>query len=290
MHLIATLISLGRAMPQQTRETARMVVADMVRRLMDRLEEPMRAAVRGALDRSVRNRRPRVAEVDWPRTIAANLRHYQPELRTVVAERLIGFGRRNRRSQRHVILCIDQSGSMAASVVYASIFGAVMASLPAVSTSLVVFDTALVDLSESLSDPVDVLFGVQLGGGTDINRAVGYCQSLVREPAKTVLVLISDLIEGGVARELLQRTAQLIASGVTFISLLALSDDGRPSYDAQLAQAMSDLGAPAFACTPDLFPDLMAAALRQQDLAQWASGHDHIASRKRDEPLVGQGN
>lgn len=281
VHLIATLITLGRAMPQQTRETARQVVTEMVRRLQDRLEEPMRAAVRGALDRSVRNRRPRAAEIDWPRTIAANLRNYQPELRTVVPERLVGFGRRNRRSQRHVILCIDQSGSMATSVVYASIFGAVMASLPAVSTSLVVFDTAVVDLTDSLSDPVDVLFGVQLGGGTDINRAIGYCQSLVREPAKTVLVLISDLIEGGVAGELLQRTAQLIASGVTFISLLALSDDGRPSYDALLAQAMSDLGAPAFACTPDLFPDMMAAALRQQDLAQWASVHDLITSRKR---------
>lgn len=171
---------------------------------------------------------------------------------------------------------------MATSVVYATIFGAVMASLPAVSTSLVVFDTAVVDLTDKLSDPVDVLFGVQLGGGTDINRAIGYCQSLVREPAKTVLVLISDLIEGGVAGELLQRTAQLIASGVTFISLLALSDDGRPSYDALLAQAMSDLGAPAFACTPDLFPDMMAAALRQQDLAQWASVHDLITSRKRN--------
>jgi Mg-chelatase subunit ChlD len=177
-------------------------VQKVVDALMKKLEEPMRSAVTGALNRAERNRRPRHAEIDWNRTIRANLRHWQEAYRSIIPENLVGHGRKARRTQREVILCIDQSGSMAASVVYSSIFGAVMASLPAVKTHMVVFDTAVVDLTEQLSDPVDVLFGVQLGGGTDINRAVGYCQSLVREPRNTIMVLISDLYEGGVEKNL----------------------------------------------------------------------------------------
>jgi Mg-chelatase subunit ChlD len=165
---------------------------------------------------------------------------------------------------RHVILCIDQSGSMAASVVYSAIFGSVLASLPAISTSLVVFDTKVIDLTEQLDDPTDVLFSVRLGGGTDINGAVAYCQQLVRAPQDTVFILISDLFEGGVENEFLKRANALLASGVQFITLLALSDEGAPSFNAQLAAQLAALGAPAFACTPDRFPELMAAAIGRQ--------------------------
>ncbi len=282
VHLVATLISLGGAIPAGTRETARRVVRKVVDDLMRRLEEPMRSAVSGALDRAVRNRRPRHAEIDWHRSIRANLRHWQAEQRTIVPETLIGYGRKARRSQRDVILCIDQSGSMAASVVYSSIFGAVMASLPAVTTRMVVFDTAVVDLSDKLDDPVEVLFGVQLGGGTDIDRAVGYCQGLVREPANTIMVLISDLYEGGVERNLLQRAAELIQAGVQLIVLLALSDDGAPCFDRALAAKLAALGAPSFACTPDRFPQLMAAAIRREDVAQWAAREGIVATRAGD--------
>ncbi|MDA8019300.1 MAG: VWA domain-containing protein [Thermoanaerobaculia bacterium] len=281
VHLVADLIGLSRVIPEATKASARAVVRKVVDDLMKRLEEPMRSAVSGALDRSVRNRRPRLAEIDWGRTIRANLRHYQEEYRTIVPEQLIGHGRKSRRTQKHIILAIDQSGSMASSVVYSSIFGAVMASLPAVQTHLVVFDTEVIDLTEKLDDPVDVLFGTQLGGGTFINQAVGYCQSLVREPRDTILVLISDLYEGGVERELLRRTADLIESGVQFITLLALSDEGAPWYDQQLAAKMSALGAPAFACTPDLFPELMAAAIKRENIAQWAAERDVVTSRGR---------
>ena len=271
VHLVATLLSLGRVIPAKTKDTARKVVRQVVDELMRRLEEPMRSAVSGALDRSVRNRRPRMAEIDWPRTIRANLRHWQAAYRTIIPETLIGFGRKSRKTQREVILCIDQSGSMASSVVYSSIFGAVMASLPAVSTRLVVFDTAVVDMSEQLDDPVELLFGVQLGGGTDINRAVGYCQGLAREPRNTILVLISDLYEGGVEKQLLQRAAELVEAGVQFIALLALSDEGAPAYDRALAAKLAALGVPSFACTPGLFPGLMAAAIRRDDIALWAA-------------------
>ena len=271
VHLVADLISLGSVIPQNTKATARLVVRKVVDELMKKLEEPMRSAVSGALDRSQRNRRPRHAEIDWNRTIRANLRHWQPEYKTIVPETLIGYGRKVRRPQREVILCIDQSGSMANSVVYSSIFGAVMASLPAVATKLVVFDTAVVDLTEKLDDPVDVLFGVQLGGGTDINGAVGYCQSIISEPRNTILVLISDLYEGGVESGLLRRANELVESGVQFVTLLALSDEGAPSYDADLAAKLAALGVPSFACTPDAFPQLMAAAIRRDDVSAWAA-------------------
>ena len=272
VHLVANLISLAQVIPAGTKDTARQVVRAVVDALMKKLEEPMRSAISGALDRSRRNRRPRHAEIDWNRTIRANLKHWQPEYRTVVPEQLIGYGRKARKPQREVVLCIDQSGSMAQSVVYSSIFGAVMASLPAVATKLVVFDTAVVDLSDQLDDPVDLLFGVQLGGGTDINGAIGYCETIIREPRNTILVLISDLYEGGVEAGLLRRASQLVEAGVQFITLLALSDEGAPSYDRDLAAKLASLGVPSFACTPDAFPGMMAAAIRRDDVAAWAAG------------------
>lgn len=279
VHLVATLMSLRGIIPAKTRDTARTVVRKVVDALMKKLEEPMRSAVTGALNRAVRNRRPRHAEIDWNRTIRANLRHWQEAYRSIIPESLIGYGRKARRTQREVILCIDQSGSMAASVVYSSIFGAVMASLPAVKTHMVVFDTAVVDLTEQLSDPVEVLFGVQLGGGTDINRAVGYCQSLVRDPRNTIMVLISDLYEGGVEQNLLQRASELVQSGVQVITLLALSDEGAPAFDHKLAAKLAALGVPSFACTPDQFPGLMAAAIRREDVGLWAAQQGIVTAR-----------
>lgn len=276
VHLVADLISLRKVMPDKTLETARLVIAKVVADLLQRLEARTAEAVRGALDRGQRTHRPRFADIDWPRTIRANLQHYQPELRTVIPETLVGFQRRQRRlaDLDEVVLCVDQSGSMATSVVYSSIFAAVMASIPAVRTRLVCFDTAIVDLTEDLADPVQVLFGVQLGGGTDINRAIAYCEERIERPSQTHLVLISDLYEGGNAAELLGRIARLVGLGVNVIALLALTDQGRSAYDPKNAEAFAALGVPVFACTPDQFPDLMAAALRRQDIAAWAAGQD----------------
>jgi len=277
--LVASLISLSRVIPQRSKETARMVVRKVTDDLIRRLADPLRSAISGALNRAERNRRPKYAEIDWNRTIRLNLRHYQKEYQAVVPEQLIGFGRKSQAVKREIILCIDQSGSMAASIVYSSIFGAVMASLPAVRTRLIVFDTEVVDLSDQLDDPVDILFGVQLGGGTYINKAVAYCQGLIREPANTIFVLISDLFEGGLERELLQRSSEMVQSGVQFITLLALSDEGAPSYDKELAQKLCSIGVPSFACTPDLFPKLMAAAIKHEDISQWAARYDIHATR-----------
>ncbi len=270
VHLVASLITLKSVIPGKTRETARLVVRKVVEDLMRRLQNPTRQAIMGALNRSQRNRRPRHNEIDWNRTIKANLRHYQPKYRTIIPETRIGFGRK-RSAMREVILCIDQSGSMAASVVYSSVFGAVMASLPALKTHLVVFDTSVVDLTAELNDPVELLFGTQLGGGTDIGQAIAYCRGLIRRPTDTVLVLISDLYEGGVREKLLRHAAEIVASGVQFITLLALSDQGHPGYDSRLAAELAQLGVPAFACTPDVFPDLMAVVLNRASISGWAA-------------------
>ncbi|MCZ4097354.1 VWA domain-containing protein [Streptomyces sp. SID13666] len=266
VHLVGTLLSLNKAMPETTKETARAVVRKVVEDLEKKLATRTRATLTGALDRSARISRPRHRDIDWDRTIRANLKHYLPEHGTIVPERLIGYGRASQAVKKDVVLCIDQSGSMAASVVYASVFGAVLASMRSIDTKLVVFDTAVVDLTDQLDDPVDVLFGTQLGGGTDINRALAYCQSLITRPADTVVVLISDLYEGGIRDEMLKRVAAMKGAGVQFVALLALSDEGAPSYDREHAAALAALGAPAFACTPDLFPEVMAAAIEKRAL------------------------
>jgi hypothetical protein len=273
VHLVGTLISLNRVMPEETKATARAVVSNVVIEIERRIANRTRAAVSGALNRAARTRRPKPRDLDLNRTIAANLRNYVPEHRTVVPEKLIGYGRRHQVLARDVVLAIDQSGSMASSVVYASVFGAVLASIRALRTALVVFDTSVVDLTDKLSDPVDVLFGTQLGGGTDINKAVGYCQTLITRPRDTILVLISDLIEGGVRAQLLARIAAMTADGVQAVALLALSDDGAPVYDKDNAAALAEIGVPAFACTPDAFPELLALAISSGDIRGWAERH-----------------
>ena len=280
VHLVATLVSLGRIIPEGTKDSARRVVRKVVEELERRLAEKTVRAVRGSLDRAARTSRPRPADIDWDRTIRANLKTYQPERRTIIPEKLLGNARRRKSaSLRDIILCVDQSGSMASSVVYSGIFGAVLASIRSVNTSMVAFDTSVADLTEDLQDPVDLLFGVQLGGGTDINRALAYCQTLVARPAETVLVLITDLYEGGDRNAMLKRAADLTASGVNMVCLLALSDDGAPSHDPELAAALANLGVPAFACTPELFLDLMAAAIQKQDLDLWAARNDLVTAR-----------
>ncbi|GMU20084.1 MAG: VWA domain-containing protein [Phycisphaerae bacterium] len=280
VHLVATLLTLSRVIPNKTRDTARQVVRKVVEELQRKLANPLIQAVRGSLNRATRTNRPRVHEIDWHRTIRANLNNYLHEQRTIVPERLIGYGHK-RPSLRDVVLCVDQSGSMGTSVVYSGIFGAVLASMPAIKTRMVVFDTSVVDLTEELQDPVDLLFGTQLGGGTDINRALTYCEGLIARPHQTVFVLITDLYEGGDAEGMLRRVAAMVESGVTFVCLLALNDDGAPMYNDHLAARLAASGVPSFACTPELFPDLMAAAISRQDLTLWASRYQITTAGRR---------
>src|SRR6266487_3384850 len=282
VHLVATLLSLSKVIPENTKDTARQVVRKVVNELERKLANPLIEAVRGSLNRATRTSRPRHNEIHWDLTISANLKNYQPEQKTIIVEKLVGYGHK-RSSLRDIILCVDQSGSMATSVVYSGIFGAVLASMDAISTHMIVFDTAVVDLTDDLQDPVDLLFGTQLGGGTDINRALAYCQQVITRPNQTILVLITDLYEGGSRNDMLRRAAELVASGVQVICLLALSDRGTPGFDQHNAAVLASMGIPAFACTPELFPDMMAAAIQKQDLALWAAKNDIVTVRSEEE-------
>jgi len=270
VELVATLVTLKKILPERSKETARKLIRKVVQELLKKLHAPMRQAIQGTLNRATRKANPKFKEIDWHRTIRANLKHYQPEEQFLIPDRLIGYGRKGQ-SLKEVILLIDQSGSMASSVVYASVFSAILASIPAIRTQVVAFDTAVVDLSKEIQDPVDLLFGIQLGGGTDIGKALGYASQLVSRPNDTVVVLLSDLYEGGNRQELFRRAAALKATGVTFLTLLALDDKGVPSYDQEIAQAMAALDIVCFACTPDQFPDLLSAALEKRDLRQFAN-------------------
>ncbi|MFT6149979.1 MAG: Mg-chelatase subunit ChlD [Saprospiraceae bacterium] len=275
IHLVGTLLSLNKVMPAKTKETARTVIQKVVTELEKKLRNPMQVAIKGALSRSVRNRRPKYNEIDWNRTIRANLKHYQHEYKTIIPHNLIGYGRKGK-ALREIILLVDQSGSMASSVIYSSVFGAVMASLKSIKTQMIVFDTSVVDLTEYLTDPVELLFGTQLGGGTDINKALGYVQQQIRTPNDTILVLISDLYEGGKEREMLKKCMMLKESGVQFIVLLALSDEGKPMFDRSIASKLATMNIPSFACTPDKFPDLMAAAIQKEDIKNWMGKNDIV--------------
>lgn len=265
IHLVATLLTLKKIIPAKTKDTARMVVGKLVKQIERKLKNPMREAITGSIHRAKRNRRPTLKEIDWNKTIRLNMKHYQQDLKTIIPENLVGYGRRGQ-ALKKVILLVDQSGSMASSVVYASILAAVMASLKSLKTHLVVFDTAVVDLTPELADPVSVLFGTQLGGGTDICQALQFVQPMIERPTDTIVVLVSDLFEGGNKGELLKTAASIQRSGTQFITLLALSDQGKPIYDRSMAEGFAALQIPTFACSPEKFPNLMAAAIKGEDL------------------------
>lgn len=274
VHLVVTLLELKKQMPSKTKESAKYVVQRVVEDLMERLKQKTIAALTGAINRSAKNHRPKYYEMDWNTTILKNLRHYQRDYQTIIPEIKIGFGRKRRQQLKDIILCLDQSASMASSIVYAGVFASVMASLPTLKTKLVAFDIEIIDLTEQLDDPVDLIFGIQLGGGTDINKALKYCHEQISKPAETILILISDLFEGGNLTQMQQRLIDLQSEGVQIITLLALNDEGIPSYDMNNAKFLATLQIPVFACTPDLFPDMMAAAINGQDLNFWASQVD----------------
>lgn len=270
--LVGTLMSLAGRIPERTKETARMVVSAVVEEVKKKLEQRLRQAVMGALNRREHSPLPSAAAIDWKWTIGRNLKNYNAEVGTIVPERVYFYSRAQKSNAWTVIVDMDQSGSMADSVVYGAICGSIFASLPALDTHVVAFDTEVVDLTEKCgSDPVDMIFGVQLGGGTDINKSVAYCEKFITDPKKTLFILITDLFEGGNEAQLVRRMGEMVAGGVKAICLLALSDTGAPCYDEGLARKLSALGIPCFACTPARLPDLVEGALRGADLTKLAT-------------------
>lgn len=269
IHLVGTLLSLKGKIPEKTKDTARMLVQAVVDDLVKRMSHELQRAVTGALNRRQHTPLSSLSGIDWKRTIQRNLKHYDAQHKRIVPERFYYFDRAKRSKEWTVIVDIDQSGSMAESVIWASVIGSIFASIPALDTRVVVFDTEVVDLTEQCAnDPVDMLFGIQLGGGTNIDKSVAYCEQFIKEPKKTLFILISDLYEGGNQSRLIRRMREMREAGVKTLGLLALSDEGTPFYDEQLARAFARDRTPCFACTPAMLPQLVEGALQGKDLAE----------------------
>ena len=262
VHLAATLIQLGRTLPDAARAKADEIVSRIAAELTRQLEEPLLRAARAALASAELRTRDRPSRhTAWPPTIRRNLKHYSPELGSIVPERFVERDPRAR-GLRDVHILVDQSASMATSAIYAALGAAVLTRVPALRVRLVAFDTEIADLTGLLHDPIETLFGVQLGGGTDIHRALRYEETYIREPARALLVVLTDLFEGGSRAGTLQRVDALVQSGVRVLVLLAINDAGRPQYDKALAAQLVELGATVFSTTPDAFPELMGRAIR----------------------------
>ena len=266
LNMASTLLMLKDQIPKKSKESARRYIQKIVEEINKLLENDTRRAVTAALNSRAHSPLPSAAAIDFPYTIRRNLRNYNQELKTVVPERVWFFDRSSRANRWHIILDIDQSGSMGSSILYSSVMACILASMSALRTSVVAFDTQIMDLTPLCADPVDLLFGFQMGGGTDIAKSIAYCQGLVEEPKKTIFFLISDLEEGGNRAGLLRRVEELKDSGVTVVTLLAIADGGKPYYDAQTAQRISSMGVPCFACAPERLPELLERVLKGQTL------------------------
>jgi hypothetical protein len=269
MTMASIILSLKDQIPAKSKEQARALIQALVKKLMERMENDLKRSVTGALNRRKRSNFPKLANLDWNRTIRKNLKNYDVERKKLIAEHLVFYESQKSNGNWRIILDLDQSGSMFDSIVYSSIMACIFASIPSIDTRVVAFDEKVVDLTEIAKvDPVDVLYGIQLGGGTDINQSVVYCTKMVENPKKTLFILISDLYEGGVEAGLLARLQALKDLGVLVLVLLALTDEGMPSYNAPLGRRISALGIPCFACSPDNLPELVGGAIKGLDLME----------------------
>ncbi len=267
--LAATILLLKDQIPKRSKESVREFMKKIVEEINRLLESDIRRAVTAALNRRKHSPIPSAAALDYHGTIRRGIKNYNLQLRKLVPEHFYFFDRtaKTAASKYTVILDVDQSGSMGESVIYASVMSCILASMASIRTRIVAFDTKVVDLTEKCEDPVDLLFGFQLGGGTDINQSVAYCQSLIEHPGRTLFFLITDLMEGGNRAALVRRLGEMKESGVTAVCLLAIADGGKPYYDAQMAQKVAALGIPCFACSPQMLPQLLERALKGQDLS-----------------------
>lgn len=259
--LARTLLALRGRLSAEVRDAVREVIRRVVEDIVQRLRTPFLNAFSGRRNRFRRSSLKSAQNFDWRATIQANLKHYDPVGRRLVLERLHFNARVKRHLPWDVILCVDQSGSMSTSVMYSAIVAGILSSLPAVRVKLVLFDTNIVDLSHLAHDPVEVLLTVQLGGGTDIGRAMQYCERLIDTPQRTVLALISDFCEGAGPAPLLASVRRMAEARVKLLGVAALDEDAHPVYDQTMAQRLGNLGMHVAALTPVHFAEWMAEVM-----------------------------
>lgn len=272
INLASTILTLKEMIPKRSKDSVRAFIKKIVEQINKLLEQDIKRAVTAAVNKRAHSPIPSASALDYKMTISRNLKHYSPKLKTIVPEHFYFFERSTTSAANRwtVILDIDQSGSMGESVIYSSVVSCILASMSALKTRVVAFDTNIIDLSDKCEDPVDLLYGFQLGGGTDIDKSVIYCQKYIENPKKTLFFLISDLEEGGNRAAFVRRMGEMKASGVTVVCLLALADGGKPYYDAQMAQKLSGMGIPSFACSPQKLPELLERVLKGRDINEFA--------------------
>jgi hypothetical protein len=268
LDLASTVLAMKNMVPEKAKAAARDLVRRVVEDVRKRLESQFAQAIRGALQRNRHSPFRSLPNLDWPRTIRRNIKNYNTDLKAIIPEQISFYSRQERQNQWNVIIAMDQSGSMATSLIYGGIMGAILASIGAVETHVVAFNHEdVVDLTEHCSDPVDLLFGVQLGGAEDYWKATCYCERFMHTPAKTLYVLLADLHDTSPnTKRFVKKIEFLLESGVKAIGLLAISDQGTPSYNESLAETLAKMGMPCFGCTPERLPELLAGVLRGSDI------------------------
>ncbi len=260
--LLRGLLSLeGRSDPA-LKAQIRQIADQVIHEIMEKLRVALQRALSGRRNRHARSPHKAAANFDPHATIRANLAHWDQSRQVLVAERL----RFNARQRRHldwtVILCVDQSGSMTDSLIFSALMAAILSGLPGIRVRMVLFDTSVLDVTDRLDDPLELLLSVQLGGGTDIGKALSYCEGLVESPTRTVLALISDFCEGVSPRRMLASVARLHSAQVRMLGVAALNDAGRAEYDHEMAKQLAALGMNVAALTPDAFADWLAEVMR----------------------------
>ena len=261
--LLETVLSLKHLMKGPVLDSARRIVDKVVKELLQKMEQEVRTSALGKLDRSSRSSVRSIRNLDFKRTIRQNLSHFDKSNNRLVLEKLHFNGRVKRYNPWRVILCVDESGSMLGSIIHSAVMAGIFAKMPMLDTKLVIFDTSVVDLSGYVGDPVQALMSIQLGGGTDIAGALRYCEGLITKPHRTMVVLVSDLCEGGPVKDLYGVSRDIIESGAKLIALTALDENAAPAYDRTVGQNLANLGAWVGAMTPAKLADFMANVMRQ---------------------------
>lgn len=261
IHMVAAILSLKELLPDRTKASARQLVQKLVEQIRKKLKPKLNQSIQSSNFGPIRKINPMSYKIHWHRTIEKNLKHFQKEVNTIIPENW--FGRKSGHKLTELVLLIDKSESMISSAVYASIIGSVLASLPSIKTHLIFFDTTVTDMTERYQDPVDILFSVPMGGGTDIGFALQYVRQKIRNPAQTILFLISDLDEGGPLKDLYSIIIKLKYSGLRMYSILSLEDNGKPVYNELVGQKLADLEVPVFACSPEQFPSILSNAFNR---------------------------
>ena len=242
---------------------ARRLVRQVVDQLIERLARQVQSPFVGAVDRRRRSTLKVAKNFDARTTIRRNLRHFDPESHRLFIRTPYFYSRVRRHTDRwQLILLVDESGSMLDSVIHAAVTASIFWGIRSLRTHLCLFDTEVVDVTEDCTDPVETLMKVQLGGGTDIGHALSYAATLVENPRRTIIVLITDFGEGGPPQRLYTVTKQLVESGVTLLGLAALDEQAEPAYDRDIAARMAALGAHMAAMTPGELADWVAEKVR----------------------------